>query len=208
LALASYNAGAGRIKRALFLSQESGLPSLYDSRILRRETRDYVPRLLAAVMIARNPEHYGFSVNNSRSFSYDEVRIEESTDLQDVAALVGCTFEDIRDLNPELKSRTTPPYVDYYLLRLPIGTKENYLAARKMLFPSFSLITPRFDVVGDLFITGRPPQYAVLRKRDPFRTVFRVCRRQQQERSTSIKHRLSGEVSPAGSREVTADSTV
>ena len=73
LALASYNAGAGRIERALFQSPDNGLPGLYDSRLLRRETRNYVPRLLAAVIIARNPEQYGFVVKIKKSFRYEEV---------------------------------------------------------------------------------------------------------------------------------------
>jgi len=142
LALASYNAGEGRIARALFLSQDSDMPDLYVSTILRQETRNYVPRLLAAILIARDPERYGFVVRNGKAFSYDEVLIDESTDLEDIAALVGCSYEDLRDLNPELATRMSPPYVNPYVLRLPAGTREGYRAARKILFRHTSLITP------------------------------------------------------------------
>jgi soluble lytic murein transglycosylase-like protein len=165
LALASYNAGAARISRALFLTQDNDLPDLYESQILRRETRNYVPRLLAAVLIARDPERYGFTVKNGLAFSYDEVRINESMDLDDVAALIGCTYEDLRDLNPELETRITPPYVNQYVLRLPAGTKAIFLRASKMLFRHVSLITPHFDAAYDLHDDGRPQEYAVLRKR-------------------------------------------
>lgn len=174
LALASYNAGEGRISRALFLSQDNDLPDLYESTILRRETRNYVPRLLAAIMIARDPEMYGFVVKNGRAFSYDEVLIDESTDLDDIAALVGCTYEDLKDLNPELKTRMSPPYVNPYVLRLPAGTKESYRAARKMLFHYVSLITPRFDAAYDPLYGGWPHEYAVLRKRYQSRSASRI----------------------------------
>jgi len=174
LALASYNAGEGRIERALFLSQENDMPDLYESKILRRETRNYVPRLLAAILIARYPQQYGFVVKHGRAFSYDEVLIDESTDLEDIAALVGCTYEDIRDLNPELQTRLSPPYVNPYILRLPAGSRESYRAARKMLFRRISLITPRFDTAYDPLNSGRPHEYAVLRKRNQLRSASRV----------------------------------
>ncbi|HYA87078.1 MAG TPA: transglycosylase SLT domain-containing protein [Nitrospirota bacterium] len=173
LALASYNAGEGRISRALYLSQDNDLPDLYESTILHRETRNYVPRLLAAILIARDPEQYGFVVKNGRAFSYDEVLIDESTDLGDIAALVGCTYEDLRDLNPELKTRISPPYVNAYILRLPAGTREGYVAAKKMLFRRVSLITPRFDAAYDPLDGGRPHEYAVLRKRYQSRSASR-----------------------------------
>jgi len=181
LALASYNAGEGRISRALFHSQDNDLPDLYESTILHRETRNYVPRLLAAILIARDPDRYGFIVKNGNTFSYDEVFIDESTDLGDIASLVGCTYEDLRDLNPELKTRISPPYINQYILRLPAGTKESYRAARKMLFRSVSLITPRLDSAYDPLDGGRPHEYAVLRKRHQSRSASRPHRRPSQK---------------------------
>lgn len=208
LALASYNAGAGRISRALFLSQDSGLPDLYESRILRRETRNYVPRVLAAVLIARDPEQYGFSVKNGRAFSYDEVQIDESTDLGDIADLVGCTYEDLRDLNPELKTRTTPPYVNQYVLRLPAGTKESYRAARKMLFRRIALITPRFDAAYDPLDNGRPHEYAVLRKRHQSRSSSRTRQRSLPKQPAPKQASLIYAAAPVVSRELASVSVV
>ncbi len=208
LALASYNAGAGKIARALFLLNDSSMPSLYESRILRRETLNYVPRLLAAVTIARDPERYGFDVKSEKTFKYDEVQIDESTDLEDIAALVGCTYEDLRDLNPELETGTTPPYVNHYLLRLPIGTKESYRAVRKMLVRSLSLLTPRFDAAYDFLDGGRPNEYAVLRKRDPSRAVSRIRRRSVQKRLAGEQGRLPEAAIQGNDRETAVDSPV
>ncbi len=185
LALASYNAGEGRISRALFRSQDNDLPDLYESTILRRETRNYVPRLLAAILIARDPEIYGFVVKNARVFSYDEVQIDESTDLGDIAALIGCTYEDLRDLNPELETRMSPPYVNQYALRLPAGTREIYRTARKMLFHHISLITPRFDTAYNPLDGGRPHEYAVLRKRYQSLPAFRLHGRHMSKQQAS-----------------------
>lgn len=168
LALASYNAGAGRIEHALFLSPDNGLPSLYDSPLLRRETRNYVPKLLAAVMIARNPEQYGFVVRNKGSFRYEEVGIEGNTELADIAVFAGCTYKDIRDLNPELQGRTTPPYVDHYVLRLPVGAKKNFFAIKDILPRNFSLFKHRSYARNEA-IDERTREYAVLRKRDSSR---------------------------------------
>ncbi len=196
LALASYNAGAGRISRALFHSRDNDLPDLYESQILRRETRNYVPRLLAAVLIARDPERYGFTVKNGRAFSYDEVRIDESTDIDDVAALIGCTYEDLKDLNPELETRTTPPYVNQYVLRLPAGTKEIYRAATKMPFRRISLITPRFAAAYDPLDGGRPHEYAVLRKKHQSRSASR------RRLPAPEQNWLPNAVAPAGSRKL------
>lgn len=208
LALASYNAGAGRISRALFLSQENGLPDLYESRILRRETRNYVPRLLATVLIARDPEQYGFIVKSEGPFSYDEVQIDESTDLEDIAAVVGCTYEDLRDLNPELKTRTTPPYVNQYVLRLPAGTKESYRAARKMLFRRIALITPRFDAAYDPLAGGRPNEYAVLRKRHQSRSASKIRQRSLTKQPAQEQGSLLNAAAPVGSREPASVSVV
>jgi len=202
LALASYNAGAGRISRALYLSQDNSLPDLYESHILRRETRNYVPRLLAAVLIARNPEEYGFIVKSGSAFSYDEVQINESTDLEDIAALIGCTYEELRDLNPELETRTTPPYVNKYILRLPAGTKERYTASRKMLFRRIALITPRFDAAYDLFDGGRPPEYAVLRKKYQSRWASRIHKRPLSKQQASGLGRLPNVAVPVVSQEL------
>ncbi len=196
LALASYNAGAGKIERALFQSPDNGLPGLYDSRLLQRETRNYVPRLLAAVIIARNPEQYGFVVKNKKSFRYEEVRIKGNTALEDIAVFAGCTYGAIRDLNPELQGLTTPPYAGRYVLRIPVGTKKNYLAVKKLLFRNLSLSKHESDR-RDAGLDERPEGYAVLRKRDSSHMVFLVRLGALRVLPTRRKHGSTGPLLPA-----------
>lgn len=129
LALASYNAGAGKVQRALLHTQSEDFWDLKASRHIRRETKNYIPKYMAATIIARNPEAYGFSLNTVEPFSYDEVIITESTDLRLIAECAGTTYEKVKELNPELKRWVTPPYATRYVLRLPPGSEEQFLSA-------------------------------------------------------------------------------
>jgi len=78
--------------------------------------------------MAKNPEAYGFSVAAVDPYKYDEVVIEESTDLRLIAQCAGCAYEDIKELNPEIKRWVTPPQISRYTLRIPLGKKEAFLA--------------------------------------------------------------------------------
>jgi len=128
LALASYNAGAGKVQRAVLRTRSDDFWDLKASRYIRKETKNYVPKFMAATMIAKNPESYGFSVANYDPFKYDEVVIVESTDLRLLARCAGSTYEEIKELNPELRRWVTPPDYDKYVLRIPAGKKEAFLA--------------------------------------------------------------------------------
>ncbi len=128
LALASYNAGAGKVQRAVLRTRSDDFWDLKASRYIRRETKNYVPKFMAATIIAKNPESYGFSIATNNPFNYDEVVIEESTDLRLLARCAGCTYEEIKELNPELRRWVTPPDFDKYVLRIPAGRKEAFLA--------------------------------------------------------------------------------
>lgn len=123
LALASYNGGPGRVQRAVRRSGLSDFWKLSSSgRILPRETRDYVPMILAATIIARNPGQYGFDVPDVLPFASDIVTISRPVDLRRVAEWAGVSADDIRGLNPELRRWTTPVTSGAYQLRVPIGT--------------------------------------------------------------------------------------
>ena len=128
LALASYNAGCGKVQRAVVKTSSEDFWDLRATPAIASETKNYVPKYMAAIIIAKNPERYGFSSNQARPFAYDEVAVKKSTDLRLVARCTGSTYADMKKLNPELKSRFTPPSVKSYLLRLPQGTKEAFLA--------------------------------------------------------------------------------
>jgi len=166
LALASYNAGAGKIQRLLLRSEES-FPDIYTSRALRQETRNYVPKLLAAITIARNPEQYGFTANYRKMFCYDEIKVEKSTDLRDIAVFTGCSLEDIKWLNPEIEGLVTPLYASDYVLRIPKGANKRYFAALDLFLHD---LAPRrsgydFDTAFSRINKGRTHEYALLRRR-------------------------------------------
>jgi membrane-bound lytic murein transglycosylase D len=122
LAMASYNAGAGKVQRAVLRTRSEDFWDLKQSRYIRRETKNYVPKYMAATIIAKNPEAYGFTVQPYDLFVYDEVVITESTDLRLVARCAETTYDVIKELNPELKRWVTPPDATNYVLRVPKGT--------------------------------------------------------------------------------------
>lgn len=131
LALASYNGGPGRVQRAV---KRSGLDDFWalsaSTKHLPRETRDYVPMILAATIIARNPAKYGFDVPVMSPVATDVVTLSTPADLRRVAEWAGVPAEDIRALNPELRRWTTPVRQRDYQLRVPMGTAALVLEAQ------------------------------------------------------------------------------
>jgi membrane-bound lytic murein transglycosylase D len=125
LALASYNGGPGRVQRA---QERSGLDSFWDlassSQYLPRETREYVPMILAAMVIARNPAQYGFEPVEAAPLAYDKVTLPRAMDLRRVAEWTGVSIEDIQSLNPELRRWTTPLRYPSYEVKVPAGTGD------------------------------------------------------------------------------------
>ncbi len=123
LALASYNGGPGRVERAIRRAKTDDFWSLASSsRYLPRETREYVPMILAAVIVARNPTHYGFTVDPVDPLQYDKVTLPVPVDLRKVAEWTGASVEEIQSLNPELRRWTTPLKDDDYQIKVPVGT--------------------------------------------------------------------------------------
>src|SRR2546430_4024780 len=95
-------------------------------RTLRAETKHYVPKLIAAALIAKHPERFGFKVDYEQPWEAEEAYIPDSTDLHVIARTAGITIEQVRDLNPELRRFCTPP--GGWTLRLPKGSKDAFLA--------------------------------------------------------------------------------
>jgi membrane-bound lytic murein transglycosylase D len=146
LAMASYNAGAGKVQRAVLRTRSEDFWDLKASRYIRKETKNYVPKFMAATIIAKNPELYGFTVSNYEPYKYDEVVLEESTDLRLVARCAGCTYEEIKELNPELRRWVTPPQIKNYTLRIPSGKKEAFLASYAAIPPEQKIKWDRHEV--------------------------------------------------------------
>ena len=130
LVLAAYNGGPGRVQRAMRRSHKTDFWDLAASpRYLPRETREYVPMILAAMIIARNPVQYGFDAITADPIAYDKVSIPRAIDLRRLAEWAGTTVDDIQALNPELRRWTTPLKYPDYEVKVPAGT-GNAIEAR------------------------------------------------------------------------------
>lgn len=144
LAAAAYNGGPGRVSRGLgrmgaaaeeSVEENGGQPGdaaffqLSDTRLIHQETKDYVPKLLAATMIAKEPGRYGFTVPTpTESFPSDSLVVPGATGLDVVARLAGVPLGVIRELNPQYLRATTPPG-RASVIRLPAGTMESVTTA-------------------------------------------------------------------------------
>jgi len=125
LALASYNGGPGRLQRAIKRAGGEDVWKLAEKpKVLPRETREYVPMILAAIVIARNPTQYGFEFEAEEPWDYEAVTLTRPVDLRSVAEWAGTTIDEIQSLNPELRRWTTPIRAEQYELKVPMGTAE------------------------------------------------------------------------------------
>lgn len=131
LAAAAYNAGPGRVDRALRRrTAETDGEDLYWEirRYLPRETREYVPRMLAATLLARDTDGNGFEFALLRPYEFDRVWVPGGTSLGTVASAVDVALGIVRDLNPHLIGGVTPPGASYPL-RVPVGSIHQVVAA-------------------------------------------------------------------------------
>jgi membrane-bound lytic murein transglycosylase D len=147
LALASYNGGPGRLQRAMKQTHVSDFWELSaKSKLLPRETREYVPMILAAIVIARNPTQYGFDFDTESPTAFDKVTLSRPVDLRRVAEWTGTSIDAIQSLNPELRRWTTPVRDSQYELKVPEGTAD-VVRARLDDAVSVDLASLKFYVV-------------------------------------------------------------
>jgi membrane-bound lytic murein transglycosylase D len=122
LATAAYNAGEGKIQKAVIRYRSEDYVKLIRHRYLKQETKDYVPKMIAALTIAKEPEKYGFEgVKYEEPLEFDKVNVPGGTDLPRLGRLIGVPYESLRDWNPELRRFCTPPNQESYEIRLPKG---------------------------------------------------------------------------------------
>jgi membrane-bound lytic murein transglycosylase D len=128
LAMAAYNSGPVTIQSAVKRTGYADFWELYRRGVLPKETRNYVPIILAETIMAKNPAQYGLEdVIPDPPMSYDTVKISYPVDLRLVAECVDTSTEELQELNPSLLRMTTPR--GKFELHLPVGTKDKYSAA-------------------------------------------------------------------------------
>jgi membrane-bound lytic murein transglycosylase D len=178
LAAAAYNGGSGRIIRGIrrlpgetdSLSDQTFF-ALSDRRYLRRETRDYVPKLIAAALIAKEPQRYGFdSIPTLRPLQYDEITVSDATGLDVVARLADTTTSALVELNPEYYRGVTPPrrtatvrvprgmgkMVAQRYAELPASERVNFLEHVVVRGETLSGIAHRYRVSVSLLLAANP----------------------------------------------------
>lgn len=133
LAAAAYNGGPGRVARGLNridddLQGQNGDDAFFalaDTRLLRAETKDYVPKLIAAALLAKDAKRFGFDIDSVAPFVYDSVRVPAAIPLTAVARAARTHVSVIRDLNPHILRGMTPPK-DPFLVRVPVGRADSF----------------------------------------------------------------------------------
>ena len=119
LAAAGYNAGENKVRRGISTYETTDFWEMCDYDLFAKETKDYVPQMIAAAIMAKNPEKYGFTdVEYQQPVPCAKVPVPPQTDLKAVA--LACRLDDksIKEINPELRRDCTPPG-ESYLLNIP-----------------------------------------------------------------------------------------
>ena len=128
LAMAAYNSGPGRVQSAVKRTGYADFWELYRRNVLPRETRNYVPIIVAVAIMAKNPSQYGLqTVVPDPPMTYDTVKINYPVDLRLVSECIDVPPSELQELNPSLLRMTTPK--SHFDLHLPVGTEQKYQAA-------------------------------------------------------------------------------
>ena len=122
LALAAYNAGPGKISRAIVRTGTRDFWTIARTRYIRRETKHYVPRFMAAMIIATQPSLFGFHADFEPVHEYEEIHMNRPVHLRSVSKEAELSFEELRRLNPELRRNVIPSDQNGYFLKVPVGT--------------------------------------------------------------------------------------
>lgn len=143
LAAAAYNGGPARVSRGLSLlgddlddaTSDEAFFALAEHDYLRGETKNYVPQLIAAALIAKEPARYGMTLRTLPPLAYDSVTVPASTPLAAIARASGSSLDEIRELNPQVLRGVTPPGTRF-LARVPVGHAVSFDSAFAALDPT------------------------------------------------------------------------
>src|SRR4030043_1198238 len=178
LAAAGYNAGEYKIIKAIKRYQTEDFWKLTQHRYLKRETKDYVPLMIAAALVAKDPEKYGFiAAEYQEPLRYEEVKVPELTDLSLIAKACEISLDEIKDLNPELRRGVTPPNETEYEIKIPFGKKDLFLKNFEALQPLEKFQFKTHPVKKGETLKGIATLYRV--DLDPLREITHLAKRTQ-----------------------------
>lgn len=135
LVMAAYNAGPNKVKRAIARTGSRDFWQLSRTRYLRRETKSYVPLILATVVIAKDPERYGFDTEREPRVTFDVVELDSPIDLNTAAKCAETSLSEMKALNPELRRWVTPLDRGQWSLKLPEDSRDKFCAALESIPP-------------------------------------------------------------------------
>ncbi len=142
LALAAYNAGSGKVSRAIRKTGTRDFWKIRQTWYIRRETKDYVPRFIAATLIAKNPTAYGFLPPEGDRHEFEEVLISKPVQLAAITKQTGISLEELKRLNPELRRNIVPKSKGPgYHLKVPMGM-ASLVATHHVTFPVWTQPPP------------------------------------------------------------------
>lgn len=169
LAVAAYNAGEGKIQKAIQLYHSNNFWELAKHNYLNAETKRYVPKLTAAIIIAKNPQKYGFSnLQYQKPLAFDTAEVPPWTSLRAVALACGTDFKILQNLNRSLRQAITPPSQDACTIKVPVGKKD---LLDKNLPRVYASVSTHYKT-------------HIIRHND---TISRICRTYQISRTTLLK---------------------
>ncbi len=147
LALAAYNAGEGRVRRAIRRAHSRDFWVLSRRRLLRRETRNYVPAILAATLISKDPASFGFGdVVPEPPERYELVTVPTPTDLEILARCARTDVATLRRLNPAIRRHQTPPHWPDFPLKVPVGHARGFAEALAKIPPEKRIVRIEYRV--------------------------------------------------------------
>ena len=124
LAAAAYNAGEGKVSRAIRRYRTENFWHLSKGYYLKKETRNYVPKIMALAIIGKNLKSFGFEeIDFHEPLDFEEIALDPATDLYKVGKALDVAFEELQRLNPEILRWFTPPNQKEYRLRVPVGVR-------------------------------------------------------------------------------------
>ena len=127
IATAAYNAGEGRLGRAIKKYKSNDFWRISQKKYLKNETKNYVPKIMALAIIGKNLKTFGFvDIDFYEPFTFDEIKVRPLTDILKLSKALKIEVVELKRLNPELLRGYTPPNIDNYVLRLPLQGANAY----------------------------------------------------------------------------------